>query len=269
MTDATPAVPPATPPATPSGPWYGKFADKSVLDHATTKGWATPEDAVRSNLELEKLIGVPKEQLIRLPKADATPEDWNPVYDQLGRPKTPDEYGLEVPAGADDSYSKHIAKIMHENGLTKAQATKVAKGQAEYVAGKVAEQTEARKTKTTLEHTELTKEWGVAYDKNVQITQAAARKFGITDDIIDNLEDSMGFKATMVFLHKLGSSLGEDSFESPGHGGKFAGLMEPAQAQARISALKKDSGWSAKYLAGDVGARAEMENLQKMAYPEE
>jgi hypothetical protein len=114
----------------------------------------------------------------------------------------------------------------------------------------------------------LDKTWGAATEKNYQIARAAAKTFGITGETIDHLQDAMGYKATMELLYNLGSKIGEDSFVSASGGGAFNGAMTPAQAQARINALKGDPGFAAKYLAGDVGARKEMQDLHEMAYRE-
>jgi hypothetical protein len=274
MTDqvlAAPAAPAPGVPATsaaPAGPWFSGFTDPAVAAHATTKNWATQEDAVRSHLNLEKLIGVPQDQLLKLPKSDAAPEEWNPIYDRLGRPKTADEYKLEVPPGADAEYTKHVAKIMHEQGLTVKQAQAVVKGESEFIAKAVAAQTEVSRVAAVAEKLSLDKEWGAAGEKNYQIARAAAKTFGITGEQIDDLQDSMGFKATMLFLHNLGSKIGEDGFVAASGGGAFNGALTPAQAQARIAALKGDKEYVKKFLAGDVGAKNEMRALHEMAYQE-
>jgi hypothetical protein len=41
-----------------------------------------------------------------------------------------------------------------------------------------------------------------------------------------------------------------------------------ADAKAKIAALQKDTGWTAKYLNGDVSARQEFDRLHKIAYPD-
>ena len=233
--DPTPAATPA--PAPPPASWYDGFTDPAVKMHATTKQWGTAEDAVRSNLNLEKLIGVPQDQILKLPKSDAA-EDWNPIYDRLGRPKTPDEYKLEVPTGADDSYTKHVAKIMHEQGLTVKQAQAVVKGETEFVANAIAAQTEQSRVAAVADKTALDKAWGAATEKNYQVARAAAKTFGITGETIDQLQDAMGYKATMELLYNLGSKIGEDSFVSASGGGAFNSAMTPAQAQARIKELE-------------------------------
>ena len=265
---AVPAAPaPAAPetPAAPAAQWYDGFSDPAVKGHAATKQWATAEDAVRSGIHLEKLMGVPHDQILKLPKADAAPTDWDPVYERLGRPKTPDDYKLE---GPNEEYNKNVAKIMHESGLSLKQAQAVSKGLEANVTAAITAETEADRMAAVADQAALTKEWGAAYEKNVQIARAAAHTLGIDGDTIDALQDVMGLKATMQLLHNLGSKIGEDPFVAASGGGAFNGAMTPAQAQGRIAALKGDKEFVKKFLAGDSGAKKEMHELHQMAYQE-
>lgn len=264
MSDAAPAVPVApAAPAAPASQWYDGFTDPAVKGHAATKQWATAEDAVRSGIHLEKLIGIPQDQILKLPKADAAATDWDPVYDRLGRPKTADEYKLD---GPNAEYNTLTAKIMHENGLSLKQAQAVSKGFEANVQSAIAAATETDRLEAVADQAALTREWGAAYEKNVQVARAAAHTFGIDGDTIDALQDVMGLKATMQFLQNLGSKIGEDSFVAASGGGAFNGAMTPAQAQGRIDALKGDKEFVKKFLAGDSGAKKEMHELHQMAY---
>ena len=264
MSESVPAAPavPATP-AVPAAQWYDGFTDPAVKGHAATKQWATAEDAVRSGIHLEKLIGIPQDQILKIPKADAAPTDWDPVYEKLGRPKTADEYKLD---GPNEEYNKTTAKIMHENGLSLKQAQAVSKGLSANVQAAIDAATETDRLEAVTDQAALTKEWGAAYEKNVQVARAAAQTFGINGDKIDALQDVMGLKATMQFLYNLGSKIGEDSFVAASGGGAFNGAMTPDQAQGRISALKGDKEFVKKFLAGDSGAKKEMHELHQMAY---
>ena len=47
----------------------------------------------KSYIHAQKLVGVEK---IPLPNKHATEEDWNVVYDKLGRPKSPEEYKYNI-----------------------------------------------------------------------------------------------------------------------------------------------------------------------------
>lgn len=257
--------PAAQPPAsTAAAPWFDSFQDPAVKAFATAKNWATSEEAVRSTLNLEKLVGVPQDQVLKLPKADAPDADWAPVYDRLGRPKTADEYNISVPPGADESYAKHVKQLMHESGLTAKQAEKVAKGTAEYVQNQIKAQGDALTAETVKQKAALEAEWGAAAGKNVQIVRSTAAKLGLDTDAIDSLEHVMGLKGAMQFIHKLGVAIGEDKFE----GGSFgSNVMSPAQAQAKIELIKTDGAFVQRYATGDAAAKQEMDNLHLMAYP--
>ena len=239
-----------------------------VSAHAVTKQWTTAEDAVRSNIHLEKLIGVPQDQILKLPKADAQPADWNPVYERLGRPKTPEEYKLESPPGASEEYAKSTAKLMHDQGLSAKQAQAVSKGIFDNVSAAVAAETETARVTAVADQASLVKEWGAAHEKNTQVARAGAKAFGLDGPTIDALQDVMGLKATMLFLHNLGTKIGEDAFVAGSGGGAFNGALTPAQAQDRIAALKSDKDFVAKFIRGDVGAKKEMHELHQMAYQE-
>src|SRR5713101_2014833 len=87
-----PSAPAAQPSSTPAAtePWYSGFQDKDLKGYAELNHWKDPEAAARDAREAQKLIGVPKEDLLRVPKdfGVAKPEEIDAVYDRLGRPKT-------------------------------------------------------------------------------------------------------------------------------------------------------------------------------------
>lgn len=92
--------------------WVGKAGVKDVASLA-----AKARNA-------ESLIG----RSIQLPGADAKPEDWDKVYDRLGRPKTPDGFEFKLPEGLPENfaYDKDRATAFkswaHQAGLTPKQA---------------------------------------------------------------------------------------------------------------------------------------------------
>jgi hypothetical protein len=248
--------------------WYESFADKDLRNYAAGKQWANPMEAVRSGMNLEKLVKTPEDQLVRLPKPDDV-EGWNKVYDKLGRPAKAEEYQLPVPEGDDGEFAKTAAEWMHKAGLTKTQAQALAKLNNEYAAGLRTKAAEAQAAKVAAENATLKTEWGAAYDKNLNIARGAARELGIDGATIDALEKSMGFAGVIRHLHSLGSKIGEDKFVSGSGSPGFNGVMSPAQAQGQLAMLKSDPGFLTKYLNGDAEASAKMAHLHKMAYPDE
>ena len=76
---------------------------------------------VKSYLHSQKLVGSDK---IPIPNKYATDEDWNAVYEKLGKPKSPDgyEYNLPKEAKLDEDSLKAFSTEAHKLGLLPKQA---------------------------------------------------------------------------------------------------------------------------------------------------
>lgn len=88
------------------------------------KGWETVGDALTSYRHLEQHLGKVK---LTIPAENADEADWQAIWDRLGRPATPDEYGFAAPEneGAID-YSPELSgwfrQAAHQAGLSDRQA---------------------------------------------------------------------------------------------------------------------------------------------------
>src|ERR1700749_175555 len=102
-----------------SGKWWGEFKDETVRGYAETKNFTSPEEAVRSYQNLEKLVGS-KASAITLPTSESKPEEWASLYDKLGRPGSADNYAVPEPL-KDDATVKGFAGKAHELGLSSKQ----------------------------------------------------------------------------------------------------------------------------------------------------
>ena len=233
----------------------------------TAKGFKDPGALAQSALNQEKLLGVPADQVVKLPK----PEDvagWNAVYDKLGRPKEPKDYGLPVPEGDKGEFAGEASKWFHEAGLSGKQARTVAEKWNAHVAAAQKAHADAQAAVEIEQGKALRAAWGPQFDANVKVVDAAAKSFGMTAEQLTALKAVMGPSAAMKFMHTIGSKLGvEGDFvigdNKPG-GGNF---NTPEGAQARIAALKQDKAWVTRFVAGDSEARAEMKKLHKAAFP--
>lgn len=266
----TPAPGQVAPPAVPKGEdWVNKLSPENQLI-VKNKQFADPNAALESYKNLEKLLGVPAERVIKLPDP-ADPKGMDAVYDRLGRPKKAEDYKFTAPEGqtVDPELSKWAGKTFHEIGLSEAQGSKFMDAYNK-LASEAATKVETERTQAAqADEVALKKEWGKAYDQNMNVAKNAARTFGIDGPTIDKLEAAMGYSAVMKLFGNIGSKLGEDSFAKPpgqGGGNDFNALT-PEQAQARIKALKSDLEWGKKYAAGDVAAKTEMNRLHLFAYP--
>lgn len=247
--------------------WKTAGLDDSGLSLVTERQWKSPADLVTSYRNLEKLTGVPADQILKLPKDDS-PDAWNPIYDKLGRPKTADEYGLPVPEGDKGEFAKTAATWMHEAGLNGKQARNIAEKWNAHVAAEMTKNAEAAKARVNEEVTQLKADWGPQFDAHAALVDKAAQAFGLSDEHLKAMRDSMGPRAAMKFLHAVGSKLGVEGDFVSGEGKVGANAFStPEAAQARIAALRKDQAWVARFSKGDVEARAEMRRLHQAAYP--
>jgi len=262
---AAPGIVPTAAPSTPSLEWL-TGAPEDITGFVQNKGWKSPVDAIEGYRNLEKHMGVPADKLLRLPdwdKADKTELDQ--FFGKLGRPADPKGYEINVPDGTPADYADAARIKFHELGLTAKQAKALVDWNNEFATTAGAKSQEAYKQAVAQQDAELRKEWGQAYDQEIGSAKNAAAALGIKPEEIDKLEQSLGFAGLMKVMANIGKRIGEDTFVSGG--GSNTGAMTPAGAKARVQQLQGDKEWTAKYLSGNIEARAEMERLMRFAYP--
>lgn len=267
---AAPAGEAAAAPSVPVSSWTDSFSPE-LKDYVSTKGFKDPKAVLDSYINLEKLRGVPQERLLKMPE-DPADAGWNEVYQKLGKPMTPEEYGLQAKEGGDSSFIDWAKGTFHELNLTKSQAQALVQKFGEFADGRSSAQETAFVEKLKSQEMDLKKEWGAAYHQNVANAQAAARAFDIPGEAIDALEKVMGFDGVMKFMNNIGSKIGEAAFHGSGQSKGFGtdgDILTPSQARAKIDALKRDSDFTQKYLAGDPNAKERLTRLHKMAYPDD
>ena len=252
-----------TPPPT---DWTGSLND-DFKGFVQNKGWKDPSQVVDSYRNLEKLLGLPQDQVIKLPKEDDA-AGWDAVMTRLGRPASPDGYKLEVPKeGGDPAMAKWASEQFHKAGLTEKQGKAMVESWNARNAETAATQKADYLAKCDQEAKALRKEWGAAHEQNLSIAQRACREFGVEAKVIDAMESAVGTAATMKFFHNLGSKIGESSF-TIGNPVGGNGVMTPAQAKAEIARLGSDPGFVRKYGQGDADSVAKMNRLHIMANPD-
>jgi hypothetical protein len=169
------------------GSWFDSIPDAELKGFAQTKGWKDPASVVDGYRNLERLIGAPKERVLKLPEKPDDP-GWNDVYARLGRPEKPEAYELPVPDGhGDPDFAKGIAEVMHKHGVPKGAAQALAQFNNDYV-GKLVEAHERQLAeKSAAELSQLKSEWGAKYDENAELSKRAAREFGVSEDQADEI----------------------------------------------------------------------------------
>lgn len=254
----------------PAYDWGTAGLDTESLGFVQTKGYKTPADLVGAYRGAEKLLGVPADQVIKLPQGEFNQQVFNEtVANRLGRPTNAADYKLPVPPGGNPAEGAEAAQWFHDLGLT----TRQAQALAEKYNGKM-QQTQQQLAQTnaaedTRQVAALKGEWGQNFDKNTAIVDRAAEAFGMKAEQIAGLKKAMGAKAAMEFLHNIGTRLPTDDSWVNGTGQRtgFTGGMSVDQARARKTELQTNKGWVTKFNSGDTDARAEMSRLNQILSP--
>lgn len=278
----TPAAgtPPAgTPPAgTPApaanGDWYSGIANEEVRTWTQAKGWKDPAALAESAWNLEKLIGHERAgRTVVLPADDAPPAEVAAFRAKMGVPEKADDYMsvIKVPEGHPDTFAKEASAWFHEAGIPPKQAALLTEKWNAYQAAAVTQQTQQSATQADQEFGQVVASWGKEADANLELGKRAATQFIPAKDtaerqaILGKLESAIGTKAMLEMFASIGKNLGEHRMATSGDPGGLG--MAPAEAQAKINALKADKAWTTAYLQGDATKKAEMERLIKVAYP--
>ncbi len=248
------------------GTWYDSIPDADLKGFAQTKGWKDPASVVDGYRNLEKLVGVPKERLLKLPEKADDPA-WSDVYARLGRPEKPDAYELPVPEGyGDPAFAKGIAEVMHKHGIPKGAAQALAQFNNDYVKGLLDTHQREQEQKSAAELQQLKGEWGNRFDESSEMARRAAREFGVSEDQTKAIEGALGTAGMLKLFNSIGSKMGEPKGFDPGSGDGGAGFgMSPDAARSQIKQLQGDQDFVKRYLGGDVSARQKMEQLSRIA----
>lgn len=245
--------------------WTAGLAD-DVKGFVTNKGWKGAADVLESYRNLEKLQGVPEDQIVRLPKADDA-EGWGKVFNKLGRPEKPEEYGLSAAKDADPEFSKWASNSFHDAGLTKTQAEKVVAKWNDFVNGAKTKTQEVQAAEAAKSVQTLKTEWGAAYEQNCRIVDQTANTLGMKEAQVQGLKAAMGAVEAMKFIHGLGVKVGEDKFISGGKGGGN-GILTPQSASEKKALLMQDKDFMKRYMSGDMKAKEEMTKLHQYMNPD-
>lgn len=265
---ATGATPPTTPPAT-APEWLNGFSDEQKA-FIHNKGFDSPVKLLESYQGVEKLIGK-KENLMEMPAED-DPERMAKImgiFDKLGRPEKFEDYAMEM-HGIDATTPEGLEKLkvlkekFHKAGLTRDQAADIASGFSELNKAEVEKAQAESAEKRTGEINKLKSEWGVEYDKNIALGQRAVAAYGLSTEVINNIEDGIGTHATLNLLKNMGERTREGSFVD-GNSGK-GDFMTKEMATSQLAELEKDSTFVGKLKSGDSAAMAKLEKLQNVAY---
>lgn len=252
-----------------SGNEFLNMIPEELRDHPSISPIKDVENLARSYVNAQRLIGADK---IAVP-VNPTDEDLDRIYDRLGRPEAPSDYGFDVDGNViTEELATDYADVAHKLRLTPDQA----KGILDYYRSSVEqsgehslELAEAAKEQTV---ESLRSEWGRAFDQKVEAAARVAQEFADPDmfnitladgsKLGDNAEFIKAFAKIADFRQSVTS---EDTVAEMSQ----SNVMTPATAQAEIDAIMNDKShayWDRKNPIARNKAVERMQHLMEQLH---
>ena len=188
--------------------WTDNFSE-AELKVVTDKGFKSPQDLLKSYQEMEKLSG----NKFSIPKADDA-EAWKKLDARLGCPETIEGYELKDVAQVDEPYLEDFKSAALEAGLRPNQLNHI----YAWYRSNQDKMTDAFNAQVEKDKEEVRAEWGEDYSKNEELMRRGVRVLGLSEDLLTNIEVSIGTKAFMQLGKRLGDAVSEDTVKALGGG---------------------------------------------------
>jgi len=215
--------------------------DPTIKDHPSIKNFKSPGDLAKSWVEAQRLIGRDK---IPVPSDKATKEDWDVVFERLGRPKTADGYQIpevKLPEGLPlpkEEFIKEFKSKALELGLLPAQVNQLYSWFMNNEATQYSQFMSERDQARVGAENALRKQWGKAFEQNYQIAEQAVIKYG-SEGFVEKLKSTgLNNDPDMIqFIANMAKNFSEDTLA-----GKAPGLtMSPDEAMAEIKKIQGEA----------------------------
>lgn len=216
--------------------WQTQHLSEDLQGNDTLSKFKDVGSLGSSYLELQKMVG----SRVKVPAEDASEEDINSFYNQIGRPESPEKYTIDLPS---DNYPQDIIqsflKEAHASGLTNKQAQSAINFYNTIETnGQINSDAAMQQAKVDAESA-LKKEWGPAeYAKELAVSRRAFNRFA--DDDLKAFVNDTGVTnnvAMIKFLNRIGKAFGEPTM---GGEGKDSGSIDGDSAKIEISSILKD-----------------------------
>ena len=226
--------------------------------YVENKGWKEPGDILKGYRQLEEFLGADKAgRGFLLPKDEQDREAYEKIYAALGRPEKAEDYELNaLLAGeeTDPGFITAAGATMHEAGLSKGQARKVAAAYQNYLkatqeAAALVHQREVAEAQRTLS----------AEDQ--EFCRRGFRFLGLSNQDAAAIEMYWGVRKAADMFARVGRALGEDTRVDGTAPGGWSGA--PEAAKSRRAELMADEGFRKRYLDGEAAAVKQIEDLIK------
>ena len=243
----------------------GKFAEnwhetlpEDIREEKSLRDFKDVAGLAKSFVTTKRMLGKNK---IAIPNETATDAEWDEVYSALGRPTTPDDYGLKKPEDMpDEVYSEEVAKkamqLFHKIGLNRKQAEALFAFNNENAMAAYKDMAEQEEHNARELADSLHQEWGRAYDQKVHLGNMAVEQgSGGNAEFKDRLVGRFGNDPDFIrFAANLGAKFAE-------HGVKGAPIPTPSELDDKIhDAMMKEDYMNRNH----PGHQKAVENVQRM-----
>ena len=274
----TPAVPDATP-AAPTG--VAPVGDVAVSESSwtdglndddrafvETKGWKDNESVIKSYRNIERLRGVSADKLTRIPDWD-NGEEVAEFQKKIGVPDGPEGYEpMTATSSAGELDVSELDTVAHSLGLTPNQRKGLLSMAVDMVDGANARQSEQVAATNEAGMLELHREWGSAKAENEILAEKARSRFGINADAQTALQAGLGQAGAERLMARIGRALGEHKGGGDNEDNAPPEGMTRRYAKEKLAALTKDKENFKKMQAGDVAAKKQWSDLNRIAFGE-
>ena len=230
----------------------------------------------------EKLLGVPANEMIRMPKANAAEHRHQGVLAESRRAAEAKDYdfsGVKFADGTelDQGFADTMRAALLISRTPKERAPEVVKAIVKFMESADAAEAADVTAKVQAEAAALDKNWGTNKAANLVVAQAALDRLGqaagLTAEQTKAAWDALskvggvGASYAMEMLRIAGARMGEDRFIGGGQGNGGTGIMSREAAKTEIDSLKKDADFGRRLLAGGREERRKWDDLHKVAFP--
>ncbi len=200
---------------------------EDLRDHKSLQHYGTVGDLAKSHVHAQQMIGKDK---IVMPGQSATDEEWREVYSKLGMPSTSSEYKFDKSAGlgegmeVDENLLGWFTDTAHKVGLNNNQMAKLVELWNENTAELTNMSQDGARQAQEKSALELRKEWGNAFDDNLNLSKTVLNQFFTgqdSDEFLDQqLADGSRIGDNPNFIRMMSSigsfiqeRIGEDSIK--------------------------------------------------------
>ncbi len=253
-----------------AGEWY-EGLDEPILQHVQAKKWDTldaPSAAkaiAQAHLAAQRFIGVPAEQIVRLPKGVDDP-NFPDVYkriSEMGAPKDASGYSFAGVEGITEEDAKFVSELAAELKLPVNSAASVAQKLVSRQASVASANAERTAVSTAAEQAVLRQTWGANYDLNDFRVNRVAEQLGWDKSVIDTLHATVGGTKVLNGLLSLASKMSEATFLK-GETSTNSATMSKQEAAEAKDIWMKDEARVKKYLNGDMDERKYITGLDQV-----